>query len=85
MKVRNRSIGNGEIERLVLPDVRGSEAIDCLENLEVERLEVCCGQRGIGEDGEENSIIWEMRGIAGERIRLKERRNFHITADCAVV
>lgn len=25
LKVRNRSGGNGEIERLVLPDVRGSE------------------------------------------------------------
>lgn len=64
---------DGEGEGLVLPYVVGGEGRERLEDLEVKRLQrrgvggAGAGgggiQRGVGEDGVENGIVWEPRGF----------------------
>ena len=57
MEVRERVEGNGEIEGFVLPNVRGSERGNGVENLEVKRLKGVLRKGIVWVDGVECSVL----------------------------
>lgn len=56
-EVRERVEGNGEGERLVLPNVRGSERGNGVEDLEVERLKGVLGKGIVWVYGVDHGVL----------------------------
>ena len=73
-EVRERVKGDGESERLVLPNVRGSEKRSNVKDLEVEGLKGLLGKGIVWVYVVEYGVIWEPRGGLREQIRHGRRR-----------
>lgn len=70
MEVRERVEGNGKSEGFMLPNVRGSERGNGVEDLEVEGLKGVLGKEIVWVDGVKYGVFWEARGGLREGIEV---------------